>query len=250
MTINATTQRSGTISGNLTLVQDGRWLAGFRIEDGAGNASTTYRELNVDLNPPTCSVTIPATHTRSRTVGISLTAADTVTNVVTAEIRNESSDWTSFAYTDRPTTWTLDAGDGTRRFYARFTDEVGHTSPTCEASVILDTRAPVLSNQRPQIGDLAPLLTTVIHADWADDTTESSHVSGVAHLTGTMTLRDVTRGLDANDVTQFSTREPTFIEYKPPALLTQTEYEVCVSVSDGVGNRLEGTPGCWRFRTP
>ncbi|OGF50609.1 MAG: hypothetical protein A2231_09830 [Candidatus Firestonebacteria bacterium RIFOXYA2_FULL_40_8] len=117
-----------------------------KFTDGAGNTSGNYTDTIVlDGTAPvsgSVSVNSGAAYTTSTVVTLTLSATDAGSTVVSMQISNDGSTWTSYAYaTSR--TWTLTAGDATKTVYAKFTDGAGNVTGNYTDTIVLDGTAPV-----------------------------------------------------------------------------------------------------------
>lgn len=129
--------------------------------DLAGNASAsqvgsfrTQDAAPADTMPPTGSITINdnTMYTRSRYVYLNLNAQDNVTPQASIQYRigeGTSSfnvvwgNWTQFA---GKVPYTMAQGDGQRNIWAMYRDAAGNVSQAYVAQIILDTKAPTISN--------------------------------------------------------------------------------------------------------
>ncbi|HEX2021222.1 MAG TPA: Ig-like domain-containing protein, partial [Candidatus Thermoplasmatota archaeon] len=240
--------RSLAVGGIVTVTAEGRYQAGFRVTDVAGNELRVFRPLNVDLNAPSCGVNVVPTISRSPTVALALSSTDAMSGTKWMFVWDDldgASLGEPYATTGAR---TVPSVDGVRRVFAHFEDHVGHLSTACSDTFVLDTRAPIVTPTSPPDGMQGVPISWGIQAAWADDKSASASVAGVAPASGWMTLQDVTHYGTPVNVTSLAERTATHVTYDPPApLLPRTTYRVCVGVADAVGNANPGR--CWTFTT-
>jgi hypothetical protein len=120
-----------------------------RARDTAGN-TTLSAEVHVviDAQAPTGSVTINngAEVTNSRTVTLTLTAADNAGPITQMRFSNTGSSYSSAQNYSPAKTWTLSSGSGTKTVYAKVKDAAGNWSAPFTDTIELDLTAPTISN--------------------------------------------------------------------------------------------------------
>ncbi|MCR4424690.1 MAG: fibronectin type III domain-containing protein [Firmicutes bacterium] len=126
-----------------------------RSTDDAGNtaesAVSTFRTQQPrDTTPPTGSIRIndSARYTRSTLVSLTLSASDDSGGRIEMRLREDVGNWTAWQTLASKTNFRLTPGDGTRTIYAEFRDPSANVSRTYSASIVLDTRAPRITNVR------------------------------------------------------------------------------------------------------
>ena len=139
-----------SLSWNTTTATNGTHTLAARARDAAGNiGDSAPTAVIVDNQPPTGTVQINggAAATNSRTVTLSLSATDALSNVTQMRFSNNGTSF-SAAESYAPTkTWTLSSGAGTKTVYAQFRDAAGNWSSSATDTIVLDTTAPTISSR-------------------------------------------------------------------------------------------------------
>jgi hypothetical protein len=144
-------------------LSDGWWYLNTRTQDNAGNwAGSAYQigPFKIDTTPPAGIIQINnnAQYTMSTAVTLSAQAVDGQgSGVAQMHFRNEGESWGSWQpYTSSPISWNLPSGDGNKRVYVQFKDNVGLTSTETESydDITLDTSPP-----------FAPTISSSTHPD-------------------------------------------------------------------------------------
>ena len=128
---------------NLTGLTEGAHTVSVIGKDAAGNwqaeADATTATWTVDTTGPTATVQIDggAAHTSSKSVLLGLTSSD-AEQMCFSNDNQTYTEWETFGSSK---TWTLTDGDGQKRVYAKFNDDLGNAS-TVSDTIVLDTAAP------------------------------------------------------------------------------------------------------------
>jgi PKD repeat protein len=116
--------------------------------DGAGNEELPHKmvsQIKLDKTAPTGSIQINsgATYSRSVTVTLTLTAADTASGVFQVRFSNDGA-WDTEQWESSTSTksWTLTSGDGAKTVYYQIADNQGFVY-TCSSTITLDETKPV-----------------------------------------------------------------------------------------------------------
>jgi len=126
---------------------DGLKVVYMRVQDEAANETITSDSIILDTVEPTCHIEIndDASYTDSRSVTLNLFSSDTGSGVDRMSFKNEGENWSSWYNYATMHPWTLSAGDGSKRVYARFRDNAGNESNSCSDTIVLDTVVPAPS---------------------------------------------------------------------------------------------------------
>jgi glucose/arabinose dehydrogenase/PKD repeat protein len=119
-----------------------------RARDLAGNIATAAAvNVTVDNQAPTGSVVINggAAATASRSVTLTLSAADAAGPVSQMRFSNAATGFSTAEAYATTKAWTLTSGAGTKTVYVQFKDAIGNWSVSVTAAIILDTTAPTIS---------------------------------------------------------------------------------------------------------
>ena len=139
-----------SLSWNTTTATNGTHTLAARARDTSGNiGDSAPTAVIVDNQPPAGTVQINggAAATNSRTVTLSLSATDALSNVTQMRFSNNGTSF-SAAESYAPTkTWTLSSGAGTKTVYAQFRDAAGNWSSSATDTIVLDTTAPTISSR-------------------------------------------------------------------------------------------------------
>jgi glucose/arabinose dehydrogenase len=137
-----------SVTWDTTSVSNGSHTVSARARDAAGNTATASRQVTVDNELPTGTIAINgnAAFTNSRSVTLTLAAADAFSPVTQMRFSNTGSTFSSAVAYATTAAWTLSSGAGSKTVYARFQDAAGNWSTaTIVDSIVLDTTAPAIS---------------------------------------------------------------------------------------------------------
>jgi len=146
--------------------------------DNAGNEETHHilGGIKLDKTVPTGSVTInnDDTYANSNSATLTLTAADATSGVFRVRFSDDGV-WDTEAWETASTTktWTLPTGEGQKTVYCQFKDNAGLISSAYSDTIILDTRAPIVSMTYPVSGFRSSTVTVT----WSG----SDETSGVSN---------------------------------------------------------------------
>jgi hypothetical protein len=110
-----------------------------------GRRSVVAREVIVDNTPPTGSITINdgVGYTSQVTVTLELEAEGAQGEIAGMQFTQDSaSEFTAVEEYATSRLWVLGPGDGERTVGVRYVDAAGNVSPTCTASIVVDTDPP------------------------------------------------------------------------------------------------------------
>jgi hypothetical protein len=116
-----------------------------QFRDAAGKVSAVYTDsILLDQTPPTGSVTMNsnAAATSSRSVTLSLSAADTANAVTNMRFSWDNVVWYAWEAYALTRNATLPTGDGTKTIHVQFRDAAGNASPVYTDSILLDQAPP------------------------------------------------------------------------------------------------------------
>lgn len=134
------------VARNATLpAGEGMKTISVQFRDAAGNVSAVYTDsILLDQTPPTGSVTINsnAAATSSRSVTLSLSAADTANAATNMRFSWDNVTWYAWEAYATARNATLPAGDGTKTIYAQFRDAAGNVSASYTDNILLDQIPP------------------------------------------------------------------------------------------------------------
>ncbi|MEG0383931.1 MAG: S-layer homology domain-containing protein [Solibacillus sp.] len=126
---------------------DGAKAITVELIDGAGQVSPVYSAtVTLDTSPPTGSVIINggAAYTASQALTLDFGLGAGVDDVERVQFSNDNVIWSDEEVYSPSMSYTLPTGDRSKTVYVRFLDRVGNIG-LAQASVILDTNAPVVS---------------------------------------------------------------------------------------------------------
>lgn len=125
--------------------RSGLRLEARNVDPGGNQGATAVDNLTLDRVSPTGSVSINdgTPYVTSTVVTLNLMAEDEVSGVEQVAI-SSTTDFSNTLWIDYvgSLSWTLPAGDGSKRVYVRFRDRAGNASPVYSDTVILDTVVP------------------------------------------------------------------------------------------------------------
>ncbi|MBI5100540.1 MAG: chitobiase/beta-hexosaminidase C-terminal domain-containing protein [Nitrospirae bacterium] len=133
---------------------DGAKTTYVRYKDNAGNWSISYSDnIILDTFLPTGSISINsgAAWTKSTSVNLTLSCTDATAGCVEMQFSDNGSSWSVVEDYATAKVWSVPAGDGLKKVYAKFKDAAGNWSANYMDTIILDTTSPVTSNS-PQGG--------------------------------------------------------------------------------------------------
>ena len=136
------------VTWDTTTAADGPHVVSSRATDAAGHSTTASSVgLIVDNGLPTGSVVINAgaSLTNSRSVTLTLSAADTVTQVTQMRFSNSGTTYSAAEAYAATKAWTLASGSGAQTVYAQFRDAAGNWSAAATDTIDADVVAPSIS---------------------------------------------------------------------------------------------------------
>jgi len=134
---------------DLTAVSEGPHDVVVTAIDSLNQSDTKSAQIMVDHNPPTVSITQPASDTTSTAATIQVTAqaTDSVTSITNVTVKVDGSSVASFA--SAPYFATVTMGDGSHQITAIATDQLGHVGTSATRTVVVDTTNPVIDTLTP-----------------------------------------------------------------------------------------------------
>ncbi len=151
-------------------------------EDRAGNKREYQGQFNMpgtDTAPPSGSIELNsgARYTNRTQVSVKMDTRDDQPGRLDYQLSNDARSWSGWAQVTSSVSWTLTGGDGTKTVYARFRDARGNVSATVSAQIVLDTRAPRISNVA-----VSAISSSEVRISWrTDEPTGSMVVYGTGH---------------------------------------------------------------------
>ncbi|MEA1877651.1 MAG: FlgD immunoglobulin-like domain containing protein [Bacteroidota bacterium] len=118
---------------------DGNFTLRVVTTDKAFKQMEAKTNIVIDNQPPTGSITINSgnVYTSSNIVSLYLPASDNL-EVISVDISNDGSDWTSYSYSGENYTWTITPDTpGQKTVYVKFYDEAGNSSETYTDQIFL-----------------------------------------------------------------------------------------------------------------
>ncbi|MCE5262102.1 MAG: chitobiase/beta-hexosaminidase C-terminal domain-containing protein [Deltaproteobacteria bacterium] len=122
---------------------DGTKTVSAQVRDTAGNWSAlASAAITLDTTAPAITIAIDggASRSKSRSVTLNIAASADATMM---QFKNETGAWTTSEAFSASKSWTLTAGDGTKTVSAKVRDAAGNWSAPSDATIALDTVAPV-----------------------------------------------------------------------------------------------------------
>jgi uncharacterized delta-60 repeat protein len=131
----------------------------------AGSAMADYATLKYDGVPPAGVVSINsgAAYTTTTSVTLSLYASDAGTGVATMRFSNDGTGWTSWEAYATTRIWTLLPGNGLKKVFVQYKDQMGNTS-TCADTIVLGTPVSLSSAKSAPAGTLVIVTGQVVTA--------------------------------------------------------------------------------------
>lgn len=213
-------------------------------KDAAGNVSARATSSTVlDTTKPTAKLTVPRV-TRTRTLRLTVAGTDNIG--VTAYRLSTSAKvpaTTTAGWTGKkPSTYQLPPGDGVKKLYLWTRDAAGNISRTAQASVRLDTKAPVAAITQPGSGAKLPRIASVTGtgADPGGSGVRQVYVSLRRQLTATSCAH-----WDGKKFVTRACNKPIWLKAKGtakwslafPAITTAGKYVVSAYGVDAAGNK-------------
>jgi len=133
---------------------DGIKAVYLKVRDKAGNPGGPVNDtIFLDrARPGSLSILINggAKYTNSPVVNLALNATDPepASSVYAMQFSNDGNIWTAWETFSKSKSYTLPDPDGTKTVYFRVEDRAGNVADAVNASIILDTASPVISNVR------------------------------------------------------------------------------------------------------
>jgi hypothetical protein len=134
---------SSTIPWSLS-AGDGQKTVSAIFEDKAGLTCAAQDSIILDSTGPSGNIVINgnAAYATSATVTLTLSADDSLSGVTGMCFSNDGSNFTPWEGFNLSKSWSLTAGSGTKRVYAKFRDGVLNAGKPVSNTIILDTQAP------------------------------------------------------------------------------------------------------------
>ena len=115
-----------------------------QFKDAMGNSSYASDSIILDTLVPTGSLLINnnAQYTNTTAVDLSLGCYDNQSGCSAMRFSNDILTWTAWEPYSTNKVWVLSGGDGIKKVYVQYKDNVSYTSESIERSIILETVAP------------------------------------------------------------------------------------------------------------
>jgi hypothetical protein len=129
---------------SFTISKDGLHFITYYAKDKAGNVEepkiSTF--FYIDQTNPSASISINygAESTNSRSVSLSLSYADATSGVKDCSYKNEGESWSSWESCSSTKSWTLAAGEGTKRVYYQVRDNAGNIKEVQDTIVVQEDK--------------------------------------------------------------------------------------------------------------
>ena len=186
---------------------DGAKTVSVKVQDTAGNWSPpSAATIILDTAAPAMTVAINggAPRSKSRSVTLNIAASP---DAAMMQFKNETGVWTASEAFNASKSWTLTAGDGAKTVSARVGDTAGNWSPPSDATIALDTVAPVTTaspaagfiGKREAISLISSEAVTIYYTvDGSTPLTSSTVYGGPILLAADATVKFFARDLAGN----------------------------------------------------
>ncbi|WP_409179219.1 Ig-like domain-containing protein [Brevibacillus fortis] len=221
-----------------------------KLRDKAGNVTKLSDTIELDVVPPTGSITINNgdNYTKSRDVTLAITANDS-TSDVQIRFANGDNDWSDWEAATATKAWQLKSGDGTKTVEMQITDRAGHIT-TVSDTIELDADAPVVTGVEDKgiykddvtitFNEGTATLNSAPFASGDQVTSEGKHELRVVDASGHETK--ITFTLDKTAPTG------TFVINNDDRLTYSTSVKLHVTATDNLGEvemRISNDQGKW-----
>ncbi len=192
-------------SRNWIFNSDGEKRLYIKFADANGLESSPESDsIIIDTTPPANGSMVinnglPATNSSSVTLTLSATDATTIVSQMMISNGPDFTDanWESFT---NKRSWTVSAGDDTKTVYVKFRDLVGNETKAISASIVLDTKMPVLPSVSIQEGEYTNNSTIHLSLSASDATLmKISEDTGFAGVSAIPFALDATWSLSNGD---------------------------------------------------
>ncbi|OJF67314.1 hypothetical protein BK026_00025 [Alteromonas sp. V450] len=225
VTIVDTTDENGEFNVDIPdSIQEGDIDVEVTVTDDTGNSTTTDATIELDVTPPTVTLT-PQAEGNDNTPTISgTTDASTTDDIVITIIDSQGEQQTIITNADENGNFSVDVGEplneGSYQVTVEITDEAGNTATVVDNGGIVDTTPPVISLQPQEItNDPTPQISGT--TDLAAGTTISITVTDSQNNTQNFDI-------DVDENGDFNTTVPVELSEGP--------FTVVVSATDNAGN--------------
>ncbi|MCG2826652.1 MAG: right-handed parallel beta-helix repeat-containing protein [Thermoplasmatales archaeon] len=151
-----------------------------RAKDNAGRTgNATPVTFKIDKTAPTgtISINMNATYTNTTTVALTLFGND-VNGVASMRFSEDNINYSEWETYNTSKSWNLSAGDGTKTIYVKFKDTAGLESLPINASIILDTKAPILTVSEPE-NNKKTTESSILIRGYVDEVNVTVKINGV-----------------------------------------------------------------------